>query len=393
MIILAIESSCDETAVALVRDGREVLTDQVFSQADLHAIYGGVVPEIASRSHVEVISQLADRALAVTGLTRGDIDAVAVTCAPGAARRAARRRELCQVRRARARRAAHPGAPCARPHRGQLHRLPGAEAAVRVPGISGGNTLICDVRDYTDLRILGATRDDEAGECFDKTARVLGLPYPGGKPIDDLSKTGDDRKYKLPIGHVDGCPYDMSFRLWSSKLSSPLRTKRAFIRARWPSCTPIKRHLGDLHAPLPPLPPRVGRRYQMAKRRQQTILRSSEDAGNYLVPLYLYERTEVVYLLCLDAKCGLISCKEVGRGVVNAAEVSVLAIVETALSQKAVSVILSHNHVDAYALPSREDELTTRRIRDALLLVGITLADHIIVCGEDYVSFADSGLL
>ena len=77
--------------------------------------------------------------------------------------------------------------------------------------ISGGNTLICDVRDYTDLRILGATRDDAAGECFDKTARVLGLPYPGGKPIDDLSKTGDDRKYKLPIGHVDGCPYDMSF--------------------------------------------------------------------------------------------------------------------------------------------------------------------------------------
>ena len=128
-------------------------------------------------------------------------------------------------------------------------------------------------------------------------------------------------------------------------------------------------------------------------RRQQTILRSSEDAGNYLVPLYLYERTEVVYLLCLDAKGGLISCKEVGRGVVNAAEVSVRAIVETALSQKAVSVILSHNHVDAYALPSREDELTTRRIRDALLLVGITLADHIIVCGEDYVSFADSGLL
>mgnify|MGYP000467727717 CR=1 FL=1 len=83
MIILAIESSCDETAVALVRDGREVLTDQVFSQADLHAIYGGVVPEIASRSHVEVISQLADRALQVTGLSRGDIDAVAVTCAPG----------------------------------------------------------------------------------------------------------------------------------------------------------------------------------------------------------------------------------------------------------------------------------------------------------------------
>ena len=77
--------------------------------------------------------------------------------------------------------------------------------------ISGGNTLICDVRDYTDMRILGATRDDAAGECFDKTARVLGLPYPGGKPIDDLSKGGDDQKYALPIGHVDGHPYDMSF--------------------------------------------------------------------------------------------------------------------------------------------------------------------------------------
>lgn len=133
--------------------------------------------------------------------------------------------------------------------------------------------------------------------------------------------------------------------------------------------------VGENVATLLTLIPQVGRRYQMAKRRQQTILRSSEDSGHYLVPLYLYERTEV------------------GRGVVNAAEVSVRAIVETALSQKAVSVILSHNHVDAYALPSREDELTTRRIRDALLLVGITLADHIIVCGEDYVSFADSGLL
>ena len=77
--------------------------------------------------------------------------------------------------------------------------------------ISGGNTLICDVRSYTDMRILGATRDDAAGECFDKTARVLGLPYPGGKPIDELAQTGDDKKYDLPIGHVDGHPYDMSF--------------------------------------------------------------------------------------------------------------------------------------------------------------------------------------
>ena len=211
MIILAIESSCDETAVALVRDGREVLTDQVFSQADLHAIYGGVVPEIASRSHVEVISQLADRALEVTGLTRGDIDAVAVTCAPGLIGAL-----LVGVNFAKSAALAL-GVPLIPVHHVRGHiaanyiAYPELEPPFMCLAISGGNTLICDVRDYTDLRILGATRDDAAGECFDKTARVLGLPYPGGKPIDDLSKTGDDRKYKLPIGHVDGCPYDMSF--------------------------------------------------------------------------------------------------------------------------------------------------------------------------------------
>ncbi len=211
MLILAVESSCDETAVALVRDGREVLTDQIFSQAALHAVYGGVVPEIASRSHVEVISQLADRALAEAGVTRKDIDAVAVTCAPGLigallvgvnfAKSAALALDVPLI---------------------PVHHIRGHIAAnfIAYPelvtpfvclAISGGNTLICDVRDYTDMRILGATRDDAAGECFDKTARVLGLPYPGGKPIDDLSKGGDDQKYALPIGHVDGHPYDMSF--------------------------------------------------------------------------------------------------------------------------------------------------------------------------------------
>ena len=211
MIILAIESSCDETAVALVRDGREVLTDQVFSQADLHAVYGGVVPEIASRSHVEVISQLADRALQVTGLSRGDIDAVAVTCAPGLIGAL-----LVGVNFAKSAALAL-GVPLIPVHHVRGHiaanyiAYPELEPPFVCLAISGGNTLICDVRDYTDLRLLGATRDDAAGECFDKTARVLGLPYPGGKPIDDLSKTGDDRKYKLPTGHVDGCPYDMSF--------------------------------------------------------------------------------------------------------------------------------------------------------------------------------------
>lgn len=211
MIILAVESSCDETAVAVVRDGREVLTDQVFSQADLHAVYGGVVPEIASRSHVEVISQLADRALEAAGITRADIDAVAVTCAPGLIGAL-----LVGVNFAKSAAMAL-GVPLIPVHhvRGHIAANYIAYPELKPPflclAISGGNTLICDVRGYTDLHILGATRDDAAGECFDKTARVLGLPYPGGKPIDVLSQTGDDQKYALPIGRVDGNPYDMSF--------------------------------------------------------------------------------------------------------------------------------------------------------------------------------------
>ena len=210
MLILAVDSSCDETAVALVRDGREVLTDQIFSQAALHAVYGGVVPEIASRSHVEVISQLADRALAEAGVTRKDIDAVAVTCAPGLIGAL-----LVGVNFAKSAALAL-GVPLIPVHHIRGHiaanyiAYPELEPPFVCLAISGGNTLICDVRDYTDMRILGATRDDAAGECFDKTARVLGLPYPGGKPIDDLSKGGDDQKYALPIGHVDGHPYDMS---------------------------------------------------------------------------------------------------------------------------------------------------------------------------------------
>ena len=211
MLILAVESSCDETAVAIVRDGREVLTDQIFSQAALHAVYGGVVPEIASRSHVEVISQLADRALVEAGVTRKDIDAVAVTCAPGLIGAL-----LVGVNFAKSAALAL-GVPLIPVHHIRGHiaanyiAYPELEPPFVCLAISGGNTLICDVRDYTDMRILGATRDDAAGECFDKTARVLGLPYPGGKPIDDLAKGGDDQKYILPIGHVDGHPYDMSF--------------------------------------------------------------------------------------------------------------------------------------------------------------------------------------
>ncbi len=211
MLILSVESTCDETAVAITRNGREVLTDQIFSQADLHAVYGGVVPEIASRSHVEVISQLADRALAEAGVTRRELDAIAVSYAPGLIGAV-----LVGVNFAKAA-AFGLGVPLIPVHHIRGHiaanyiAFPELEPPFVCLAISGGNTLLVDVRDYTDMHILGATRDDAAGECFDKTARVLGLGYPGGKPVDALSQGGDDTKYKLPIGHVAGHPYDFSF--------------------------------------------------------------------------------------------------------------------------------------------------------------------------------------
>ena len=194
-----------------LKDGKTILSNVVATQIPFHQIYKGVVPEIASRSHVEVISQLADRALAEAGVTRKDIDAVAVTCAPGLIGAL-----LVGVNFAKSAALAL-GVPLIPVHHIRGHiaanyiAYPELEPPFVCLAISGGNTLICDVRDYTDMRILGATRDDAAGECFDKTARVLGLPYPGGKPIDDLAKGGDDQKYVLPIGHVDGHPYDMSF--------------------------------------------------------------------------------------------------------------------------------------------------------------------------------------
>ena len=208
MKILAFESSCDETAVAIVEDGRTVLTDQIFSQADLHAIYGGVVPEIAARSHVEVISILTQRALEDARLTREDIDAVAVTYAPGLIGAV-----LVGVNFAKAAALAL-DVPLIPVHHIRGHiaanyiAYPELEPPFLCLSISGGNTLLVDVRDYTDMSIIGATRDDAAGECFDKTARVLGLPYPGGKPIDELSRGGNDTAYTFPVAHVSGSPYE-----------------------------------------------------------------------------------------------------------------------------------------------------------------------------------------
>ena len=211
MKILAFESTCDETAVAVVEDGRRVLTDQIFSQADLHAVYGGVVPEIASRSHVEAISILAGRAIEAAGIEKKDIDAVAVSYAPGLIGAV-----LVGVNFAKACALAL-GVPLIPVHHIRGHiaanylAYPELEPPFLCLAISGGNTILVDVRGYTDMKIVGCTRDDAAGECFDKTARVLGLPYPGGKHIDLLSQGGDDRKYHFPVSHVADNPYDMSF--------------------------------------------------------------------------------------------------------------------------------------------------------------------------------------
>lgn len=211
MNILSVESSCDETAVAIVRDGRQVLTDCIASQVDLHRLYGGVVPEIASRKHIEAIYGLADEALETAGLTRGDIDAVAVTYAPGLigavlvgvnfakAAALALQKPLIPVHHIRGHIAAN------------YLAYPDLEPPFLCLVVSGGHTMIVEVRDYTDMNVLGTSLDDAAGECFDKVARVLGMPYPGGAALDKASQLGDETKYALPRSKPGENPYNMSF--------------------------------------------------------------------------------------------------------------------------------------------------------------------------------------
>ena len=211
MNILAVESSCDETAVAIVRDGREVLCDCIASQVDLHRIYGGVVPEIASRKHIEAIYGLADQALQQANLTRTDIDAVAVTYAPGLIGAV-----LVGVNFAKAAAMAM-GKPLIPVHhiRGHIAANYIACPELKPPFlclvVSGGHTMIIEVKDYTEMQILGTTLDDAAGECFDKVGRVLGMPYPGGAAVDKAARQGDETKYNLPRSKPGENPYNMSF--------------------------------------------------------------------------------------------------------------------------------------------------------------------------------------
>lgn len=211
MNILSVESSCDETAVAIVRDGREVLTDCIASQVDLHRLYGGVVPEIASRKHIEAIYALADQALQNTGLTRKEIDAVAVTYAPGLigavlvgvnfakAVAYALNKPLIPVHHIRGHIAAN------------YLAYPELEPPFLCLVVSGGHTMIVNVKDYTEMEILGTSLDDAAGECFDKVARVLGMPYPGGAALDKKAASGDETRYALPRSKPGENPYNMSF--------------------------------------------------------------------------------------------------------------------------------------------------------------------------------------
>ena len=209
--ILAIESSCDETAAAVVKNGREVLSNIISSQIDLHTLYGGVVPEIASRKHIEKINQVIEEAIKTAQVTMDDIDAIAVTYGPGLVGAL-----LVGVSAAKAL-AFATGKPLV-----GVHHIEGHICANYIENleleppfmslvVSGGHSHLVVVKDYGEYEIIGRTRDDAAGEAFDKVARAIGLGYPGGPKIDKLSKEGNPDAIKFPRAKVDENVYDFSF--------------------------------------------------------------------------------------------------------------------------------------------------------------------------------------
>ena len=211
MKILAIETSCDETAAAIVEDGRKVLSSIVASQVDEHKIYGGVVPEIASRRHIEAISWVTKAALSEANIDLKNIDAIAVTHAPGLIGSL-----LVGVNFAKGL-ALSTGLPLIPVHHLRSHIAanyithPELEPPFLCLVVSGGHTHIIEVPDYTTFKALGQTRDDAAGEAFDKVARTLGMPYPGGVHLDKIAEEGDENAYKVPRPIVQGDGYDFSF--------------------------------------------------------------------------------------------------------------------------------------------------------------------------------------
>ena len=210
-LILAIESSCDETAAAVVRNGREVLSNVISSQIDLHTLYGGVVPEIASRKHIERINQVIEEALSTAGVSLAQTDAVAVTYGPGLVGAL-----LVGVAEAKAI-AYAAGKPLVGVHHIEGHIAANCSAHPELEPpflslvVSGGHTHLVRVEDYGVFTILGRTRDDAAGEAFDKVARAIGLGYPGGPKIDRVAREGDPEAIAFPRTHIEDAPYDFSF--------------------------------------------------------------------------------------------------------------------------------------------------------------------------------------
>lgn len=209
--LLAVESSCDETAAAVVLNGREVLSNVIASQIDLHKLYGGVVPEIASRKHIENINQVIEQALKEAELTIRDVDGICVTYGPGLVGAL-----LVGVGTAKAISYAA-GKPLIGVHHIEGHISANyichkeLEPPFLCLVVSGGHSHLVIVKDYGTYEIIGRTRDDAAGEAFDKVARSIGLGYPGGPKIDDLSVQGDPKAIKFPRASVEGAPYDFSF--------------------------------------------------------------------------------------------------------------------------------------------------------------------------------------
>ena len=211
MKILAIESSCDETAAAVVEDGRRVISSVVASQVEEHKLYGGVVPEIASRRHAEAIVPVVSQALEQADVTLGDIDAIAVTYAPGLIGAL-----LVGVNFAKGLSLAS-GIPLVPTHHLRSHIASNyiSNLELKPPFlcliVSGGHSHIVMVEDYTKMKIIGRTRDDAAGEAFDKAARTMGMPYPGGIALDKVADDGDPHAFTLPRPVVHDAPYDFSF--------------------------------------------------------------------------------------------------------------------------------------------------------------------------------------
>lgn len=211
VLILAIESSCDETAASVVKNGREILSNVISSQIALHTLYGGVVPEIASRKHIEKINQVIESALAEAGVTLEDITAIGVTYGPGLVGAL-----LVGVAEAKA------IAFAAKKPLVGVHHIEGHVSANFIENpdleppfvcliVSGGHTHLVIVKDYGEFEIIGRTRDDAAGEAFDKVARAVGLGYPGGPKVDKAAREGNKHAVEFPRAKIEGCPYDFSF--------------------------------------------------------------------------------------------------------------------------------------------------------------------------------------